>query len=882
MKPIETKLPRVSSQTEELAIAHNSQPAEAKSVAAANDLWLAIRTIIGLQNQAPPLVPIPHNCDLPLSFNQERLWLLEQLSPGSSAYNVPLALRLQGKLDISALEQSFREILRRHQALRTQFATVDNRPVQLVTEAVDDWSLSVKQLPSSLASLEREIAIARALEEVARQPFDLTGKYLLRACLIELSPTEHLLSIAVHHIAFDGWSEGIFWRELAVLYESFTQDTPSPLAELSIQYADFAVWQRQWLQNDFLVALNSYWQGKLGTNLPELALPTDYPVPVRPTRTSSTYKLTLPASLTDKLKQLSSQFRATLFVTLLTSFKILLHIYTEQDDLFVCSPIASRNRPELKPLIGYLVNLLILRSDLSGNPSFEELLSQVSKTVTGAYAHQDLPLQQLVQELGVGQRTLSQVMFVLQNSDSTTPTLSGLTVEELEVDNGTADFDLSLSLTEKQNELVGIWKYNTDLFCAESIVTMAEHWQTLLEQIVVDPAKPIDTLLVLNKRDRQQLRAKQANRLSSERFQPKLSATNSQPRNALELRLTRIWEEILESKQIHVRDNFFEIGGSSLLAFRLIGAIENSFDKKLPLSALLQAPTIEKLAKLIQREGQSSSSSWLNPPQPGNSRPTLFCIPPAGNSLLGFANIVHHLGADWPFYVPQPLGLEGETTPHETVEDMAAHYIQEIQTIQPNGPYYLGGRCFGGIVAYEMARQLVQQGEKVALLALIDGGLPPNIYRKMRNPDGTKKAKSLAQYWQSFTYFCRNGQLTTVLKYRYRQQLRKLRARFSPNTAEPDPLMANVRRVFRSHMKARANYQPSSSYPGKITIFASGTLRLDQQDSWNELATEGIECHFVGGSHGTIDQEPYVEILATKLRDCLNARQTSSPRNEAI
>ncbi|MEO0835854.1 MAG: condensation domain-containing protein, partial [Cyanobacteria bacterium J06642_3] len=639
---------------------------------------------------------------------------------------------------------------------------------------------------------------------------------------------------------------------------------------LPIQYPDFAVWQRQWLQNDFLAALNSYWQSKLGADLQELVLPLDYPPPAIATRNSSTYKLSLSESLTEKLKQLSYQFRTTLFATLLASFKILLHVYTEQEDIFVCSPIASRNRPELKQLVGYLVNLLILRSDLSGNLSFQELLTQVSKTVTGAYAHQDLPLQQLVQQLGLRQKSLSQVMFVLQNSKATIPTLPGLTVEELEVDNGKADFDLSLSVSEKQNQLEGIWKYNSDLFSAESIKTMAEHWQIILEQIVAHPAKPIDRLLVLSKRDRQQLRAKQANRQSFLRSQPRSSVTNSQPRNALELRLTKLWSEILDCQQIHLQDDFFELGGSSLLAFRLIGAIETSFDKKLPLSALLQAPTIEKLAKLINQEGQTSSSSWLTTPQPGKSRPTLFCIPPAGNSLLGFANIAHHLGADYPFYVPQPLGLEGETAPQERVEDMAAQYIQEIQAIQANGPYYLGGRCFGGIVAYEMARQLVQQGEKVALLALIDGGLPPNIYSQMRNADGSKKAKSLRENWQSFVYFRRNGQMPTILKYRYRQQLRKLRCRLFPKTSEPDPLMANVQRVFRSHMKARANYMPSSAYPGKITIFASGTLRLDQQESWAELATEGIEYHFVGGSHGTIDQEPYVGILANKIRDSLN------------
>ncbi|MGL5079208.1 MAG: thioesterase domain-containing protein, partial [Waterburya sp.] len=349
---------------------------------------------------------------------------------------------------------------------------------------------------------------------------------------------------------------------------------------------------------------------------------------------------------------------------------------------------------------------------------------------------------------------------------------------------------------------------------------------------------------------------------------------NALAKNALELRLSKLWSEILGSEQIQLQDNFFEVGGSSLLAFKLLAEIENAFGKKLPLSALLEAPTIEKLAKLISKETNTSANSWLNPPQPNNSCPILFCIPPAGNSLLGFANLVRHLGVDQPFYVPQPLGLESETTPHERVEDMAAHYIKEIQTIQPAGPYYLGGRCFGGIVAFEMARQLSQQGEKIALLAFIDGEVPPNIYNKLRNPDGTKKAKSLVQYWQSFIYFCRRGQLLTILKYRSQQQMRKLKERFFSSSTPVDPRMANVQKVFRSHLKARSNYSPSSSYSGKITIFASGTLRLDQQASWQELTTEPIDFHFVGGSHGTIDQEPYVGILATKLKDCMD--QTNS------
>ncbi|MDJ0571904.1 MAG: condensation domain-containing protein, partial [Pleurocapsa sp. MO_192.B19] len=328
-KPLETKLLGVSPKavSEKTILSHPTETIpkdQTRSAPAPNDLWQAIRTIISLQNQAPPLVPVERdNRDLPLSFNQERLWLLDQLSSASAAYNIPYALRLQGQINITALEQSFQELLRRQQALRTRFTTQGDRPVQIVTESTENWSLAVEQLSSSLTQEEQETAIAKLIQEDAQKPFDLTTDYLLRASLIQLKPTEHLLLINIHHIVFDGWSEGIFWQELASLYESFTRGESSPLPELPIQYADFAVWQRQWLQSDFLAALSSYWQTQLGTNLQELALPTDYSAPAVPTRKSSTYTLTLSTSLTEKLKQLSYQSRATLFATLLTTFKIL-------------------------------------------------------------------------------------------------------------------------------------------------------------------------------------------------------------------------------------------------------------------------------------------------------------------------------------------------------------------------------------------------------------------------------------------------------------------------------------------------------------------------------------------------------------------------------
>ncbi len=882
MNPLETKLPSSSPKaiSEKTTMSHPTETIpkdQTTSAKAPADLWEAIRTIISLQNQAPPLVPVSRQQNLPLSFTQERLWLLDQLESGSAAYNIPFALRLSGPLNICALEQSLREIIRRHQALRTTFTPVENKPVQVIASEDLNWSLAVQKL-QGLPETEREKEMLRLSVEEAQRPFDLSSGPLFRASLLELAQEEHLLLLTVHHIVFDGWSEGLLWQELALLYEAFCGGNPSPLPELPVQYADFAVWQRQWLQGEFLEALLSYWQQQLGDDLSELQLPTDRPRPAVPTRRSASQKLVFPRELTESLKKLSRQEGATLFATLLASFKVLLHRYTEQDDLFVCSPIANRNRKELKNLIGYFVNLLIMRSDLSGNPSFQELLGRVRSSVSGAYAHQDLPVQQLVNRLDLVQTPLSQVMFVLQNTARQVPALPGLTLQALEVDNGTADFDLSLSMSESEGTLIGVWKYNTDLFEEKTIARMGQQFQTLLEQIVANPAQPISSLLVLSETERQQLLKQKANSRSVSRSErSEGEKIYLEPKTALQFRLTKLWEEILGIERISVKDNFFELGGSSLLAFRLIAEIEKTFGKNLPLSTLLQAPTIKELANIIRQEAGAMSCSWLNPMQPGSSRRPFFCIPPAGNSLLGFANLVRHLGSDQPFYVPQPLGLEGETTPHDCVEDMAAHYIKEIQTIQPEGPYFLGGRCFGGIVAFEIALQLSQQGQKVALLALIDGAMPPNIYSKFRNPDGTKKAKDLGDYLQSIAYFWKSGQMFSVLEYKYKQQLRKFKARFLKNQAPQDPLMQNVQRVFRSHLKARANYLPQDIYPGKIDIYASGTLRLDVQDKWNELAAEGVEYHFVGGSHGSIDTEPHVRVLAEQLRASLDKAQQNLP-----
>ncbi|NEU79519.1 non-ribosomal peptide synthetase [Nostoc sp. UIC 10630] len=460
-----------------------------------------------LELTVPPLLPTPRNAHLPLSFAQSRLWFLDQLKPNSAFYNIPGALRLQGQLQVTALEQSLCEIIHRHEALRTNFVTVDGQPTQIIHPETA-WTLSIvdwQYLPTS----EQEIAAQQLAIAQAQQPFDLANEPLFRATLVVLSDTEHILLVCMHHIVSDGWSMGVFVQELAALYDAYSQGQPLPLAPLPVQYADFAVWQRQWLQGDVLQTQMAYWQQQLADAPGLLSLPTDRPRPTEQTFSGAHLKFELSVELTAALTQLSQQQGVTLFMTLLAAFDVLLYRYTGQSDILVGSPIANRNHNEIEGLIGFFVNTLVMRTDVSGNPNFGELLGRVRNMAIDAYAHQDLPFEMLVEALqperNLSHTPLFQVMFVFQNAPMPEVELAGLTVSLLPAESATAKFDITLSMENTASGLVGVWEYNTDLFDSSTISRMAGHFQTLLSGIVANPIEPISQLPLLSEVEQQQL-----------------------------------------------------------------------------------------------------------------------------------------------------------------------------------------------------------------------------------------------------------------------------------------------------------------------------------------------------------------------------------------
>src|ERR1700730_18253644 len=1335
----------------------------------------------GQHLQAPPILPVPRDGDLPLSFAQQRLWFIDQLEPGNSAYNFPAAVRLNGPLNVAAVERSVNEIVKRHEALRTSITTVDGRPAQIIAQTltVRPRVMNLRELPES----EREAEVRRLATEEARRPFNLAQGSLLRLTLLRLADDEHVGLLTMHHIVSDGWSTGILIREMAVLYEAFSGGRSSPLPELPIQYADFAHWQRQWLQGEILETQLTYWRRHLLGASP-LNLPTDRPRPAVQTFRGSLQSLLLPKHMGEGLKALSREQGITLFMTLLAAFKILLHRYTDQSDIIVGTPIANRNRLEIEGLIGFFVNTLVMRTDLSGNPTFLELSRRVREVCLGAYAHQDLPFERLVEELhlerNLGRNPLFGVMFVLQNKSLQTIGLPGLTLSPVEIDSGTAHFDLTLHIADTEQGLIATLAYNNDLFEAATITRMLGHFRNLLEAVVANPERRLSDLPFLSEAERQQLlvqwndtkadypkdlcihqlfelKAEQtpdavavvseherltyaelnrrsnqlahrlqalgvarevpvgiciepcaevvvgllgilkaggaylpldpaypkerllfmletarasviltreklvealpeydakivcldsdreaiaqesegnpisssqpenlayviytsgstgqpkgvlvshgslaghcndvqryyelgttdrvlqfaslsfdlsleqilptlivgarlvmmgmdvwhtaefhrkisefgltvlnlptaywqelarewanlpelaagiqprlfivggdimlpevlklwqrtpansirllnaygpteasitstafeidlrpneiatsqripigrplANRetyildqygnpvpvgvpgelhiggtclargylnrpdLTAEKFIPnpfstepgsrlyktgdlaryladgnieflgrvdqqvklrgfrielgEIEATLRQhpdvreavvlvrqdtsgekrlvayavaerdllltaddlrgflkqklpeymvpsafvmwemlplmlngkvdrralpaagrarpelenvlvaPRDALELQLTQLWKEVLGIGTIGVRDNFFELGGHSLAAVRLFALDGKTLGKRLPLAAVFRGATIEHLAALLRHQTKPASQSSLVAIQPDGSERPLFLIHPAGGQVFPYVHLAHHLGPYQPCYGLQAKGVEEGQDPHMRIEDMAAYYIEALQTVQPEGPYCLGGWSMGGTVAFEMAQQLLAQGQKVALLVLLDTRIPTP---DEKFADENFEVTLLADVVRYFGLPLDPGDLLRLPKEEVLAAVLEQAKKAGLVPAEVDVSQAQrFVELCKADFRATRNYI-LRRYPGRITLFRASQelaeMSPDPTLGWGEWAA-AVEVHPVPGNHANMVYEPNVEVLAEKLTTCL-------------
>ncbi|MBV9775383.1 MAG: AMP-binding protein, partial [Gemmatimonadetes bacterium] len=460
----------------------------------------------GATVQAPPLVRVPREGTLPLSFAQQRLWFLDQLQPGTGAYNMPAVLRLRGELDVGALRRSLDELVRRHETLRTRVVAAEGIPVQVI-DAPAPVELRVLDLAQTFGAGTGEIE--RAVREEVARPFDLAAGPLLRAVLVRVAEAEHVAIFTVHHVVSDGWSMGVLTREVSVLYGAFTAGVEPALAPLPVQYADYAAWQREYLSGEVLDAQIAYWRDALAGVPPVLELPTDRPRPAVMGSAGASVAFSLAPETADALRALARREGATPYMALLAAWQVLLSRYTGQHDVSVGTPVAGRTRVEVEGLIGLFVNTLVLRTSLHGDPTVAEAIRRVRDAALGAHAHQDLPFERLVEALGV-ERSLAytplfQVMFTFQNLERGELRLGAVDAEPMRVHGATARFDLDLTLAESNGGIEGTLVYRTELFDRATVERMLEGFRLLLEGMTAAPERRLSELDVLGADDRRML-----------------------------------------------------------------------------------------------------------------------------------------------------------------------------------------------------------------------------------------------------------------------------------------------------------------------------------------------------------------------------------------
>ena len=648
---------------------------------------------------------------LPASAAQRRFWVLEEFKPGNPALHMRACVRLNGPVSVATLYESLQVLVKRHETLRTTFNRNQEEIVQNINASLT--------IPLPVTSLEgvgeekREAHLQEALRIEASAPFDLVQGPLVRARLFRLSPEEHVLIITTHHILVDGWSQNVIQRDLWSAYEALEGGSEPVLPPLSIQYADFVEWQQQWLNSSAASEQIDFWKKQLAPPLHVLDLPTDRVDQQRSNGQAPMETLLLPEDLTASLKKLSQSHDATMFMVMLTAYAVLLHQYTAQEDIAIGSPVANR-RPETEPLIGPFAGPVALRVNLAGDPSLLEILRRVRDLTVDALSHSDVPFEILMDKLNVrsilGRNPLSQCYFFYQAAFLQPRAVRGLTVTPLPDFGLGTHFELQMGLLERREGVRAQLEYNSELFEAATIRQILNSYQLILEELVASPERRLAEL------PRPIARA-------SSQVDSRLATTQSGKKRKVDetsLRLTRIWEEVLGIEPIGAEQNYFDLGGHSLLAVRLFAQIESVFHVRLPLSTLVQAPTIEALADVLRNGDGADRWSPLVAIQPGGSRPPFYCVHGGGGNVLIYRGLSQHLGPDQPFYGLQCQGLDGNQPLLTRLEDMAALYVKEVQNFQPHGPYFLGGYCLGGLIALEMAQQFKALGEDCAMVAMFD------------------------------------------------------------------------------------------------------------------------------------------------------------------
>jgi thioesterase domain-containing protein len=803
----------------------------------------------------------------PMSSGQLRVWFVEQLAAGAAVNNLFFGVHLSGELNLSALDLSLRVVVDRHEALRTTFDTCDGKPVQFIGRARPPTRALIDLSERTAPDLAQE-AYALAYQEV-NKPFDLTRGPLIRLVLLRLGPQNHIMLAILHHIICDGWSLGLFANELAVSYAAFCSGASPELKSLGLQYSDFAHWQRQWLGcNDFERQL-SYWIGKLAGARMQLDLSANCTRPTDPSLAGFRQIRRLPVDLVYQLKAVAKVYNATPFALLLTVLQIVLCQYSGETDVIVGMPVAGRNSVELEGVIGLFANLVVVRTNLGGDPAFTELLSEVRNSIVDALANQDVPFERLVEALrpsrSLAQNPIFQVLFASVKAAAPWQNFGALKASPYIVEASTVPFDLCLSSIEESPDTWWLCAdYRTELFTYDHIDSLLDHYVELLNSVVECPDvrlsemdRPTGWSVMSSTFNRLLISAEVATSRTLAALPTEITAplpAPSVPRHSPDITeeaLADLWAKVLGRRPPAATSNFFEIGGHSLLAVYLASEISRVFGTNFPVSLVFQEPTIDAMARRL-REHVDAASSLVALQEDGSLTP-FFC----GGSMREFLDLSRALGSNQPFFQLEMFALQqqrlyGGQPLYTSFPSLATRFLQDILTVQSSGPYFLGGMCEGGILALEIALQLQAQGREVALLAQFD--TPVNGYWRKRPVDWVMHGASLIY--------------TRRLVPRMRE---RRRARLGPRVAmrPEEEAYAHIVKVTWQAIRA---YRPARRFQGEIQIFLAPPpppptwFREDAVAGWQARASRGIRVHDVVGDHVKLFCDPISQrIIASAI-----------------
>ena len=841
----------------------------------------------------------PDESVFPISAGQRRLLALEQLTPNTPRYNLTFALRLMGSLDIEALQTSIIHVLERHQILLGHFSFNEGEWTQHRTSIPDEplELISLSKLPAP-NRLKQAIALAH---KQLKQPFNLELGPLVRNTLIRLAPNDHIFVVTMHHIASDAWSFDLYFSEISKWYESILNNEDAEVPEISIDYADFALWQQEWLESPEAEKQRNFWESIFEHPPKPTVLPNNKRPISRHSFEGNSASQVLPDPITEKLKEVSIANKLTPFALFLAAYNTLLFRYSGQQDLLVCAPVIARRRLEIESLIGYFNNILTLRAQPTLDHSFTELAKEVADFTVSVSDHQDLPFEYVAGLPALRKTPLTRAFFTFQNGVGSSFSLPNIEIESINLPSPGADFDLALFVEQHGEDIILNIEYKSQLFTSEHIESILDNYIDILARTSENPEISLGELPSYEmpqlppEKDAQEENGhkihtngsssadlKSNTQISTVSQGANLSLSTNDvssrpfaaPADDIEEILTRIWERLLGKQNLSIHDNFFEIGGHSLMAVNMFAEIQKYISSfELPLAVLLEAPTISALAHRIRNKDENDWSPLVIV-QPGRKSIPLFCIHGAGGNVLLYRDLAIQLGPHQTVYGLQSQGMDGTRPILGSIEEMATQYAKAIRDTYPQGPYLLLGYCMGGTLAFEIAQQLVRQGQQVELVAMLE------TYNWMKEPAPTFFSK-LRDKFQQIEFHIRNyfllprqeRKLFFRAKWAELKRRRKVwRGRFFGGFKSRKALPAEastkaLAEVWRLNDQASESYKPQK-YPGRIISY----LPMKEYKShthpgmdWQDLARE-VDTQILSVYPAGMLIQPFVKELAQSIR----------------